>query len=76
MIDVVKKLGPGLGVGFLLGLAAVWWVEPATAAGRVLLVVICMVVSGVIGGALEYRSGKSNPTTKRSEAADDNQETG
>jgi hypothetical protein len=61
MIDVVKKLGPGGGVGFLAGLAAVYWIEPATSAGTILLMAICIVAGGIIGGALAYRFGNSKP---------------
>ncbi len=70
MIDVVKKLGPSGGLGVLAGLAMMWWVEPETTAGRVLLVAICIVVFGLVGGALAYWLGNSKAPEKNSEADD------
>lgn len=54
----VMKLGVGGGVGFLLGLVAVWWVEPTTRGGVALLMVIFVVVSTVVGGIVSRFSGK------------------
>ncbi|MFZ0258355.1 MAG: hypothetical protein WAN46_22590 [Gammaproteobacteria bacterium] len=42
--------GIGGGVGFLLGLVAVWWVEPTTEGGTLLLVAIFVIASAVVGG--------------------------
>jgi hypothetical protein len=57
MIDVLKKLGPGGGVGFLIGLAAVWWIAPTTGPGTALLILICIVACGLVGGLLAWLFG-------------------
>jgi hypothetical protein len=67
MIDAIRKFGPGGGVGFLVGLAAVWWIEPTTTPGTVLLILTCIVVCGVIGAALSYLFGKSKSTTNEAD---------
>ena len=51
MISGIFKLGGWGGVGFLVGLGAVWWVEPTTGAGTALIIAIG-IVSGTILGAL------------------------
>lgn len=50
MLGNITKLGVAGGIGFLLGLGAVWWVEPTTSGGVALLIVIFVIVSTVIGG--------------------------
>ena len=58
MLETIAKLGVSGGVGFLLGLVAVWWVEPTTGGGIVLLIVICVVASTVIGGIVSRLFGQ------------------
>lgn len=87
MIDILKKLGAGGGIGFLVGLAAAWWIEPATGPGTALLILICIVACGVIGGLLAWLCGlfgKTKPaaakkpaaTAKAAEADGDDEKTG
>jgi hypothetical protein len=52
MMEIVAKLGIRGLVGALIGLVAVWWVEPDTAGGLGLLVAISMIVSMVVGGII------------------------
>jgi hypothetical protein len=59
MIDILKKLGAGGGVGFLIGLMAVAWIKPDTGPGVTLLIVICIIVCGLIGGLLGWLFGLS-----------------
>jgi hypothetical protein len=48
--ELLAKFGIGGGIGFLLGLMAVWWIAPTTAGGTVLLVAILVIASAVLGG--------------------------
>jgi hypothetical protein len=48
--ELLAKFGIGGGIGFLLGLMAVWWIAPTTAGGTVLLVAIFVIASAVLGG--------------------------
>jgi len=52
VLEALPKLGIGGGVGFLLGLIAVWWVEPTTNEGVALLIGIFIIVSMIIGGII------------------------
>ncbi|NKB48507.1 MAG: hypothetical protein GKS02_03970 [Alphaproteobacteria bacterium] len=58
MFAVVPKLGVSGGVGLLLGLVAVWWVEPTTNAGIALLIGIFIVASMVVSGIATLIIGK------------------
>jgi hypothetical protein len=57
MTDVLKKFGVSGGVGFLVGLLAVYWIQPTTGPGTALLIIICIIGCGVIGGLLNYLFG-------------------
>jgi hypothetical protein len=61
VVDALAKLGVSGGVGFLLGLAAVWWVAPTTEGGIVLVIVIFVIASAVIGGIVPHFFGKKDP---------------
>ena len=50
MVEGLAKIGVSGGLGFLLGLAAVWWLEPTTEAGTVFVIAIFVIASTVIGG--------------------------
>jgi len=52
MLDILAKLGTSGGVGFLIGLVIVSWVEPTTNGGADLLIVISVVVCMTIGGSV------------------------
>ena len=58
MVENLTKLGASGGVGFLLGLVAVWWVEPTTGGGVALLIAIFVIASMVIGGIVSRFFGK------------------
>lgn len=47
MISSVSKIGAGTAVGVLLGFLAVWWIEPATAGGMGLLILIGILISTI-----------------------------
>jgi uncharacterized membrane protein YfcA len=61
VIEAVAKLGVSGGIGALIGIVVVWWVEPTTTEGSVLLVVIAIVVSMVLDGII---SGSKKQDTK------------
>ena len=66
MLDVIAKLGIGGGVGFLLGLVAVWWIEPTTDEGTNLLIVIFIIVSMVVSGMVSRFLGRKKKTVANS----------
>ena len=70
MLEAVAKLGVSGGVGALIGTIAVWWVEPTTTGGTVLLVAIFIVVAAVLGAIISRSKEKSDlsqirPTTHK-----------
>ena len=54
LIDALSKLGTGGLVGYLFGLFAVWWIEPTTGAGAVLLVIV-FITLGMISGNVVHK---------------------
>lgn len=58
MWEAIAKPGVSGGLGFLLGLAAVWWVEPTTEGGITIIIAIFVIASTVIGGIVSYLFGK------------------
>jgi hypothetical protein len=54
MMEAIAKLGLSGSVGVLLGVAAVWWVEPTTGQGTAFLIAISVIVSTAIGGLISY----------------------
>lgn len=48
MISTVSKIGTGTAVGVLLSFIAIWWIEPATAGGMSLLILIGILISTVM----------------------------
>ena len=54
LLEVLAKVGFSGGIGFLIGLVAVWWIAPTTEGGVVLLIVIFVVSSTVIGVIVFY----------------------
>jgi hypothetical protein len=51
---VILKFGSLSGIGLILGLLALWWVQPQTTAGQtVLMVIVVAVVNGI--GALLWK---------------------
>jgi hypothetical protein len=65
VIASILKLGGSGGCGALLGIAAVWWIEPTTAGGTALLVAIGIIV-GMVAGSIVSHLGAA----RRGAAAD------
>lgn len=63
MIGAALKLGPWAAVGFLIGLLAIWWVQPETTGGIALLILIGVMIGSIIGSVVKYflTSSKSPP---------------
>ena len=49
MIEVLVKLGVRGSIGFLLGIIAIWWLEPNTTGGAFLVVAVFIAISIVVG---------------------------
>jgi hypothetical protein len=71
----LKALGFVVAVGVVLGIAMVWWVEPATSAGAVFVVVatalVCFVSSvalNLIRGLFRKSPSKKSPSNKTKRA--------
>jgi TIR domain len=62
--EVLAKFGISGGVGFLLGLVAVWWIQPTTEGGTVLLIAIFVIASTVIGGIVSPFFGTREPSKR------------
>jgi len=60
MLDVLAKLGISGGIGFLIGLAVVSWIEPTTNGGADLLIVISVIACTTIGGIVSKLFGKKD----------------
>ena len=62
-MSALQKLSTGGLIGFLLGLVAVWYVNPTTPGGTGLLLVICvvlgMLVSTLLSAIHRWVSGPS-----------------
>ena len=68
VLEALAKLGVSGGIGFLLGLVAVWWVEPTTEGGIVLLIVIFAVAVTVIGGIVSRFKKKKRDNIRQTRA--------
>ncbi len=55
----IAKLSVSAAVGILLGIAAILWIEPETAGGSALLIVICMALTIVVGAIIKALRGRS-----------------
>ncbi len=54
MLEKLVKLPLGAAVGFLLGIAAVWIIQPETNGGIGLIIVVCIVFGFVVGRLLAF----------------------
>lgn len=54
MLATLKKLGTSGGIGFLFGIAAVWFIAPTTPGGTGLIMAIVVVSAMVIGQGISY----------------------
>ena len=66
MLDIFK-LGVSGGVGFIIGLVVVSWVEPTTNDGADLLIVISIIVCVTIGGSASKFFGKRDKNVSNHE---------
>lgn len=69
MWEAAFKYFPGLFLGFLLGLFFVWWIEPSTAGGIGLILLICIFFSAAITGLLLTIFTRAKRPTKDNEHA-------
>jgi hypothetical protein len=60
MLAGIAKLGIGGGIGVLVGLVLVWWIEPTTDGGRAILMLISIVFCTTVGGIVAALLGKKN----------------
>jgi hypothetical protein len=58
MLDIITKLGFSGALGALLGFAMVFWVEPTTTGGSILIVIIWVLVFIVAGEIISKLLGK------------------
>ncbi len=65
MIELIAKLGISGAIGFLVGLLVIWWVEPVTSDGTILLVAICIILSIIISS---FISKKAKSTSRKTDA--------
>jgi hypothetical protein len=67
MLSALSKLGLSGGVGFLIGLAIVSWVEPTTNGGTALLIAISVIVCMTIGGIVSKLFGGNDKAAPKDE---------
>lgn len=58
VLDNLVKLSPIALIGFLFGLFSVWWINPTTNGGTILVVAICVAISITLGMVLRYVSNR------------------
>lgn len=61
MISGIFKLGGWGGGGFLVGLGAVWWIEPTTGAGTALIIAIGIVLGMILGALISKPFKEAKP---------------
>jgi hypothetical protein len=64
VIAGILKVGAWGGLGFLIGVLAVWWIEPNTGAGTSVILAICIVAFVVVGALISNLFGKKEPSDK------------
>jgi len=70
------NLGVGAGLGALLGVALIWWIEPSNAGGKGLLLFISIAACTTVGGILSLLFGKKKkPDDKRKDNSKSDEET-
>lgn len=65
MIELIAKLGISAGIGFLIGLLAIGWIEPTTGGGSSLIMLTALVFSISLGGLISKVNKKSKQKSKR-----------
>lgn len=74
ILEILAKLGIGGGIGALIGLAIVVWVEPTTDGGVALLILIPIVICATITSILSKVLGaRSNGQPSKENRTSDNQ---
>jgi hypothetical protein len=74
ILEVLGKLGIGGGIGALIGLAMVVWVEPTTNGGVALLIVIPIIICATITSILSKVLGaRANGHPSKENRTSDNQ---
>jgi hypothetical protein len=63
MLDAVGKLGIGGGIGVIIGIVMVLWVEPTTNGGTAVLIIIPMILCTTIGGIVSALRRKAKPAS-------------
>jgi VIT1/CCC1 family predicted Fe2+/Mn2+ transporter len=58
MFEVIAKVGVSGAFGALIGLLAVWWVEPTTVEGTVLLIIVWVLIFVILGSVITKLFGK------------------
>jgi hypothetical protein len=48
MLEIISKLSVSGGIGFLIGLLLVWWIDPNTGGGIALIIFVCIVLAVVV----------------------------
>jgi len=69
VLDKLAKQSLSTLVGFMFGLAAVWWVKPTTTGGTIFIVFICVISSiifGIVLRCLLIRIAQRNESTEKS----------
>ena len=52
MLEQLKKLGTSGGVGAVIGIILVIWIEPTTSAGIGVIIAVCILISSVAGAGI------------------------
>jgi hypothetical protein len=64
MLDTIGKLGLGGGIGVIIGIAIVLWIQPTTNGGTAILIVIPIIVCTTIGGIASAFRGRNKTENK------------
>jgi hypothetical protein len=65
VLEVILRFGVTGALGLLLGLAAVWWIEPTTDGGVALLLFVFALLAVVIGAAIMALRAQNRGYEKR-----------
>jgi hypothetical protein len=75
ILELVGKLGISGGIGLLIGLLFVWWVEPTTNGGTAVLILIptilCIVIGSVSSTILDGRRKRRGKQKDRASEGND-----
>lgn len=54
LLKLLKESGPSALVGFVLGFVAIWWVEPLTPGGDLLVMLATIIITVIVGGIFRW----------------------